>query len=112
MLAVGFAAFTGFAVRVDILERLAARIRAHARDSATFEVPPTLAAEAGLTRPELASLVEALGFRPASAKSGAAAFTRPASRRGERAAARRGSHTAPANSPFAVLAGLRLAPRG
>jgi ATP-dependent RNA helicase SUPV3L1/SUV3 len=112
MLAVGFAAFTGFAVRVDILERLAARIRAHARDSVTFEVPPTLAAEAGLTRPELASLVEALGFRPASAESGAAAFTRPASRRGERAAARRGSHTAPANSPFAVLAGLRLAPRG
>ena len=65
MLALGFAEFPGFALRVDILERIAARIRAQARSSATFDVPPALAAEAGLGRDELAVLVEALGFRPA-----------------------------------------------
>ena len=53
MLSVGFAVFDGFAVRVDILERIAAQVRARARGSASFSVPPTMAAEAGLTRAEL-----------------------------------------------------------
>ena len=110
MLAVGFAVFDGFAVRLDILERLAAQIRARARDGASFSVPPAMAAEAGLTRAELAILVEALGFRPTIEEAGGVAYTRPAPRRrrfgGDVQASAR-----PAHSPFAVLAGLRPAPR-
>ena len=53
--------------RVDILERIAAQVRAQARDSVSFSVPPTMAAEAGLTRAELATLVEA-GLRPEAAR--------------------------------------------
>ena len=88
MLSLGFALFDGFAVRVDILERIAAQIRARARDSVSFSVPPTMAAEAGLTRGELGELVEALGFRPEAA-GGRVAYTRPP------AAARRTGGTAP-----------------
>lgn len=109
LLAVGFAGFPGFALRVDILERIAARIRAEARSACTFELAPTLAAEAGLARGELAIVVEALGFRPA-ADSGVAAFTRPPARRRERETPRRSPAAGPAASPFAVLARLRVAP--
>ena len=111
MLAIGFAPFEGFAVRVDILERIAAEIRARARAAATFDVPPTLAAEAGLTRGELGSLVAALGFRAAGEESGQSAYTRPAKPRRDRQAPRRQPSSGPSHSPFAVLAGLRPAPR-
>ncbi|MGD9507710.1 MAG: helicase-related protein [Geminicoccaceae bacterium] len=111
MLAVGFALFDGFAVRVDILERIAAQIRARAREAATFDVPPTLAAGAGLTRGELGVLVTALGFRPVVEASGQPAYTRPAKRRRERTGGRHAPSAGTSHSPFAVLAGLRLAPR-
>ena len=111
MLAVGFASFDGFAVRVDILERIAAQVRARAREAATFDVPPALAAEAGLTRAELAGLVTALGFRPAADETGQSAYTRPARSWRERKGGRRAPNAGPTHSPFAVLAGLRLAPR-
>jgi ATP-dependent RNA helicase SUPV3L1/SUV3 len=111
MLSVGFAAFDGFAVRVDILERIAAQIRARARDSEPFSVPPTMAADAGLTRRELAVLVEALGFRPGAEEAGVIAYTRPPTRRREAGGARRAPSAGTAQSPFAVLAGLRPAPR-
>ena len=58
--AIGFAPFDGFALRVDVLERLAARVRALARLAPTFTLPPELAAEAGITRAELAGIVGAL----------------------------------------------------
>ena len=109
LLMLGFAAFDGFALRVDILERIAARIRAQARTAATFDVPPALAAEAGLARNELSVVVETLGFRP-SGDAGVASFTRPATRRREREQPRRAPSAGPAGSPFAVLARLRVAP--
>ena len=111
MLSVGFAVFDGFAVRVDILERIAAQVRARARGSVSFSVPPTMAAEAGLTRAELAALVEALGFRPEAAEAGVVAYTRPAARRRDTPGTRRATSAGPVGSPFAVLAGLRPAPR-
>ena len=111
MLSVGFAVFDGFAVRVDMLERIAAQVRARARDSESFSVPPTMAAEAGLTRRELAVLVEALGFRPGTEEAGVIAYSRPASRRRDGTAPRRAASAGPAHSPFAVLAGLRPGPR-
>ena len=102
MLAVGFAPFDGFAVRVDILERIAAQIRARAREAATFDVPPILAAGAGLTRGELGVLVKALGFRPVVEASGQSAYTRPAKRRRERTGGRHAPSAGTSHSPFAA----------
>jgi hypothetical protein len=114
MVAIGFAGFPGFALRVDILERLAARVRAAARLSPTFVLPATLAAEAGLNRAELVAIVEALGYRPAP-EAGEATFTRPAQPRQRRAREeprdkRRRASAGPGASPFAVLAQLKVAP--
>jgi hypothetical protein len=110
MLPLGFAVFDGFAVRLDIFERIAAQVRARARSGASFSVPPTMAAEAGLTRAELGTLVEALGFRPDD-QAGVIAYSRPAGRRRDGKSARRMTSIDSTGSPFAVLAGLRLAPR-
>lgn len=62
--ALGFAPLAGLAIRVDVLERLAAGLRAKARDPQGFALPVELAAAAGLGRNELALVVEALGYRP------------------------------------------------
>lgn len=116
MVAMGFAGFEGFALRVDVLERLAAGVRALARAASTFALPPELAAEAGLTRAELAALVIALGYRP-QPQEGGDIFARPApvARRRPRDAAaekrRRIGAGGPASaSPFAVLARLKAMP--
>ena len=102
LLSIGFAAFDGFALRVDMLERVAAAVRARARDAASFSVPAAMAAEAGLSREELGVLVPALGYRLAPPGDGTT-YPRLAGRR-PRPAPRR---TPPAHSPFAVLAALR-----
>lgn len=111
--AVGFAPFDGFALRVDLVERLAAKVRALARGKTSFVLPPELAAEAGLTRAELAVLVTALGFH-AAPEAGEAAFVRvgrPTRRRhrDEPGEKRRRAADGPTHSPFAVLAGLKVA---
>ena len=63
MVAIGFAGFDGFALRVDILERWPRGSARQARGSRPPSwCPPALAAEAGLTREELGVLVGALGF--------------------------------------------------
>lgn len=111
MLPMGFAVFDGFAVRVDILERIAAQLRARARGGAVFSLPPTLAAEAGLTRGELALLVEALGFRAQTGTEGTLIYGKPESRRRRDQTAKRPGGASAAASPFAALAALRLAPR-
>jgi ATP-dependent RNA helicase SUPV3L1/SUV3 len=117
--AIGFASFNGFALRVDILERLAARIRAAARQSPIFTVPAELAAEAGLNRAELFAVVAALGFRTAPGSGEEGTFTRPPpqarrerARGEERQQQRRQRATAgrPGPSPFAVLAQLKVTP--
>jgi ATP-dependent RNA helicase SUPV3L1/SUV3 len=115
IVAIGFAGFDGFALRVDILERLAARVRAMARGSSTFVLPASLAAEAGLTREELSVLIVPLGFRPAP-EAGEAAFTRLSSSRRRRLPEerheqqRRVAAGLQGPSPFAVLARLKAAP--
>jgi hypothetical protein len=111
MLPLGFAMFGGFAVRVDMLERIAAEVRTRARGGASFSVPAAIAAEAGLTRAELGVLIEALGFRPQGEEAGVVAYGRPAKRRPQTKAPRRSASVRPTGSPFAVLADLRLAPR-
>ena len=111
MLPLGFAVFDGFAVRIDILERIAAQVRARARGGASFSVPPTMAAEAGLTRAELGHIGRGPGL-PAGGSGGRGRLqpaSRPAPRwQGGTAYAQLSDST---GSPFAVLAGLRLAPR-
>ena len=67
----------------------------------------------GFTRGELGALVEALGFRPAPAEAGVVGLHagRPPARRRQRRSAAPADARARLDSPFAVLAGLRLAPR-
>lgn len=119
------AAAAPFALRVDVLERLAARVRALAREASPFALPPGLGSEAGLTRAELASLARALGFEavppPADEGAGAAAglplfarADRRARRRPEAEERKRRAMAGPppatsasSSSPFAVLARLK-----
>jgi ATP-dependent RNA helicase SUPV3L1/SUV3 len=117
VVAVGFASFGGFALRVDILERLAARIRAAAREAPVFAVPAELAAEAGLNRAELAAVVETLGFRPAPGEAGEEGIFTRASPQGARRRPReerplekqrRAAAGRSGPSPFAVLAQLKV----
>jgi ATP-dependent RNA helicase SUPV3L1/SUV3 len=111
----GFALFGDFALRVDVLERLAARVRALSRVASPFALPPELGAEAGLNRAELLLLVEALGFRPVPSAEGNAPtlFARPERRPYQRpdvAERKRRAMAGPAtNSPFSVLARLKAA---
>ncbi len=93
----GFVPFDGFALRVDVAERLALRLRARACDG-PFPLPVDMAAEAGLTREELARVLRRLGFRRRTA-DGRDLYFRPR-RRGAR---RRARVAAAAASPFAVL---------
>ncbi len=110
----GFATLGDFALRVDVLERLAAAVRALARLTSPFALPPQLAAEAGLSRAELRELVEALGFRPLHGE-GEMVFAWPRGRRAPRRRQdapekKRRAMAGTSSSPFAVLAGLKVAP--
>jgi cyclic pyranopterin phosphate synthase len=100
---------------IDVLERIAAAVRAQARLASPFAVPPQLASEAGLSRAELDRLVEALGFRPLTLEGGETVFARPRHRRGTPRRPpvpekKRRAMAGPAASPFAVLARLKAAP--
>jgi ATP-dependent RNA helicase SUPV3L1/SUV3 len=111
----GFALVGDFALRVDVLERIAAAVRAQARSASPFAVPPQLASEAGLSRAELERLVEALGFRPLTLEGGETVFARPRHRRDPSRRApvperKRRAVAGPTTSPFAVLARLKAAP--
>src|SRR5690606_32039428 len=59
--ATGYEALGGTCVRVDVVERLAARLRALAR-AAPFDLDPELARLTGLGEAELVAVVEALGY--------------------------------------------------
>jgi ATP-dependent RNA helicase SUPV3L1/SUV3 len=113
VLRLGFAPFKDFALRVDVAERLAARLRALARAQRRFVLPATLAAEAGLCRAELEAVVRALGYRPVGPADGEAGFmlwAMPRQRRlrPKRSAVAAATSQAVAASPFAVLARLRV----
>ena len=111
LLAVGFAGFGGFALRVDILERVAARV-APRQDAprGSRRRPRSLPRPAW--RDELGVLVAALGLpAPDGAGGGTAEFTAcpgAASPPGRPAAPTR--RAADAGSPFAALARLKAAP--
>lgn len=104
--AIGFAPLTGLALRQDLLERLAAGLRARARTTGTFASPSDLAAAAGLGRSELEACLPALGFM-AIERDGQRLWTRASSAR-PGAGRKRRAPSRRADSPFAVLATLEV----
>jgi ATP-dependent RNA helicase SUPV3L1/SUV3 len=107
-MALGFAPVAEVAVRVDVLERLAAGLRAKAKGGSGFGLPIELAAAAGLSRLEFEQVVEALGYRPRSTPDGLE--YRSAGRRRPASGASRSERTRPfpnEDSPFAALAALK-----
>jgi ATP-dependent RNA helicase SUPV3L1/SUV3 len=117
--AMGFRVMAGRAVRADMLERFAARLRKALRDAGTGEagcaLPPDLAPMLGMSLEEVEVLAEALGFRTWRDEAGAVRYR--AERGGRRERGRERSETAEArrrrlargratasDSPFAVLA--------
>ncbi|GBD43110.1 putative helicase HelY [bacterium HR40] len=111
-LQLGFVPVRDFALRVDLGERLAARLRALARRHRRFPLPPELAAEAGLTREELEGMARALGFRPTatSLREGTGPLWMLASPRRRPKSSKAPERDGPPDSerPFAALAGLRV----
>jgi ATP-dependent RNA helicase SUPV3L1/SUV3 len=97
-LAIGYEAFGAICLRVDIVERVAARLRALAR-AGPFALPPELTALTGLAAAELTPVVEALGY----GRNGDERYQRRQAR-----SARRASPAQPSASPFAALRGIRL----
>ncbi len=113
--AAGFMVFGEVGLRFDIVERLAAGLRARARERGHFKLPADLAASAGITREELGRLMGRLGFRAVDGPKGQckseAMFRRVPDRQGR--GRRRTQNVAQAripeisHSPFAALAALK-----
>ncbi len=102
--ALGFVPFDGFALRVDVAERLAAALRRRAREVESFPPPLDLAAAAGLGREELDPVLRTLGFRRIGGEGETRWRRRPRRKNGRRRPA------APAgDSPFTVLERLKAA---
>jgi ATP-dependent RNA helicase SUPV3L1/SUV3 len=99
--AIGFEALGPVCLRVDVVERLAARLRALARQG-PFVIEPELLALTGLEPADLAPLVEALGY----ARDEHQRYVRRRSPPPRHA--RRRTQTGSGASPFAALRGLRL----
>jgi ATP-dependent RNA helicase SUPV3L1/SUV3 len=105
--ALGFAPLPGLALRQDLVERLAAGLRARARASGTFPLPTDLAAAAGLARRELEACLPALGFAAVELDGRRLWARAPTGRpRGSRRRASAGRGCP--DSPFAVLAALEV----
>ncbi len=109
--AVGYRPLGARAVRIDIVERLAARAFKMARDG-DFDALPDLLSLAGCTLPEIAGILSALGYRAvAGDRAGGHGMTfsrakkqRSRTKEAERRRAR--GAAAAADSPFAGLRGL------
>jgi ATP-dependent RNA helicase SUPV3L1/SUV3 len=100
--ATGYEALGGTCVRIDIVERLAARLRALAR-AAPFDLDLELLRLTGLGQTELVAVVEALGY----VRDPEGRFRR---RRTERQRRRRaqGRPSSPLATPFAALGRIRV----
>jgi hypothetical protein len=89
-------------VRIDVVERLAARLRALAR-AAPFELDLELLRLTGLGQAELIAVVEALGY----ARDADGRFRRCAPR-GRARRQGRPRHATPLATPFAALGRIRV----
>ncbi|MFO1067397.1 MAG: helicase-related protein [Geminicoccaceae bacterium] len=108
----GFALTGGLALRVDVLERLAAGLRGRSRDGDAFPLPVELGAAAGLSRGELTRVIEALGFRGAAVEGGETVYRRVDGHQRRRIQKAQSRTARPPSagrvvSPFAALAVLK-----
>ena len=119
--AIGYRLAGGVAVRVDVLERFAAEVRAAvreakdgraAKDGATL-LPPALLSGIGVSAADAGGVLETLGFMVESSEAGL--IVRPRRRPARKikpaakpAATRRPVRPVRADSPFAVLEGLAV----
>ncbi len=109
----GYVAFKSHVVRVDMLERVAARLRALARNTEAFELDGEIASLLGLTRDDCAGIVDELGYRrqdAASLEDDVIVFSRPNRRpvRNRNKSSVNVKSAVDADSPFAALAQLRF----
>jgi ATP-dependent RNA helicase SUPV3L1/SUV3 len=108
----GFVEATGFwrigdeAVRIDMVDRLARAIHGRRKGRAPFIPDPNWAASAGLTRDGLARLMRALGYR-LQLVDGAAHFAWRGQRRPQPSVESESEARTLADSPFAILAGMK-----
>ncbi len=106
--AIGYRVFGSRALRIDVVERLAARARSLARKG-PFAPGPEFGGPAGCTTDELADVLAGLGFRPRPPDAnGLTRFAAPAKRRRRAARAAPSKRADDSASPFAKLAELRL----
>jgi ATP-dependent RNA helicase SUPV3L1/SUV3 len=107
--AIGYRPLGPRALRIDMVERLAATARRLARQG-PFGATPALLSLAGCGKDELAGMLAALGYRAAVGEDGVtftAAGRRPRSK-GKGGGRRDGDAKAGADSPFAKLRDIRL----
>ena len=107
--AIGYRLLRGYAVRVDIAERLAHTLRQGTRDGATYTPGPELGGLTGLKRHELDDVIQGLGYRRFAGDGRARAGFRRINRR-TGAERRRPSErrSTSGHTPFAVLARLKV----
>ena len=102
--ALGFEVLGGHALRIDMVERLAAALRQKSRESETFELDASVMAMTGLGAADLAEVVSALGF----VSDGEGRFRRGKKKGRRRIKVQRREREKAAASPFAVLRHLRF----
>ncbi|MGI9498648.1 MAG: helicase-related protein [Geminicoccaceae bacterium] len=103
--AIGFERLGRHALRIDIVERLAADLRRSSRISEPFELSPSMMALSGLGREDLGLVVESLGFAAGDDGRYRRQTIRPRRRSAKR---RRKDADDAASSPFAALRDLRI----
>jgi ATP-dependent RNA helicase SUPV3L1/SUV3 len=101
--ALGFARFGPLGLRLDVAERLAAQLRARARESRLFDLPGDLAAAAGLKLDELVAVAAGLGFACVVEGEARRLVRMRKRRRPDPVERKRAARAGRSDSPFAVL---------
>ena len=106
----GYMRIGDIALRVDMAERLAAKLRAMARTSNQFAIDAELLSISGLTRDELVSILPGLGFRTKLVEGDPVIFRRKrrSTGRPRQPERKRKAMHGPSHSPFAALAKLKV----
>jgi ATP-dependent RNA helicase SUPV3L1/SUV3 len=105
--AAGYRVCGAAAVRLDVLERIAAQAWSRSKKGA-FIVDPPLLSLAGCTGAEMAGTLRALGYAAEPDESGRLSVRRRAPPKGKPAAPKPEARAHPGPSPFAKLRDLRL----
>ncbi|MGI9504203.1 MAG: hypothetical protein ACR2RE_14235, partial [Geminicoccaceae bacterium] len=103
--AIGFELLGRHALRIDIVERLAADLRRASKDGASFELSPAMMAISGLGRDDLGAVVEQLGFTVDDQGNYRRHVLRPRRKSAKKKAKEKDDLAA---SPFAALQSLRF----